>query len=182
MSELNIEFGCGGNREYLPGDWIATDLAAGGPDIRQPLPYADFTVDNIRAEHVLEHVTAPDGLRFLMECYRVLKHGGKLRICVPNLSKPYYNGIPDRLRDGILNHGHLSAYNHPLLFQFLIAAGFKYGKNQTDIKLTEREDLDGHWRACMSNPDVMKLPEAQREAAAKALDDNHTTRVNAWKM
>jgi predicted SAM-dependent methyltransferase len=53
-------------------------------DIRKPLPFANNTIEEIYTSHVLEHLTEEDGIRFLLECERVLMAGGTLRIVTPD--------------------------------------------------------------------------------------------------
>jgi predicted SAM-dependent methyltransferase len=82
---LNV--GCGDH--YHP-DWCNLEIAGGAPgiirhDIRRGLPFQENTFDAVYHSHVLEHLTALDGERFLYECYRVLRPGGILRIVVPDL-------------------------------------------------------------------------------------------------
>jgi SAM-dependent methyltransferase len=57
-------------------------------DVRKGLPFDDDSVDEILASHFLEHLDAVAMIEFIVESYRVLKGGGKLRIVVP-LEEPY---------------------------------------------------------------------------------------------
>lgn len=50
----------------------------------KPLPFADNSVKHIYAGELWEHFELEDGERLTKECYRVLKPGGVLRICVPD--------------------------------------------------------------------------------------------------
>jgi len=50
------------------------------------MPYSDHSVDFIYNEHFIEHLTVEDGLKFMSECYRVLKMNGVLRIATPDLN------------------------------------------------------------------------------------------------
>ena len=50
-----------------------------------PLNYADGSVDEVRASHVLEHFGWKDVPAVLLEWVRVLKPGGIIKIAVPNL-------------------------------------------------------------------------------------------------
>ncbi len=82
---LNI--GCGDH--YHP-DWCNLEIASADPsvilhDIRRGLPFESAYFDAVYHSHVLEHLTAEDGERFLYECLRVLRPGGVLRIVVPDL-------------------------------------------------------------------------------------------------
>lgn len=52
-----------------------------------PLPYADDTVDEIRASHVLEHFGHHQVAAVLKDWIRALKKGGRIRIAVPDFEK-----------------------------------------------------------------------------------------------
>lgn len=49
-----------------------------------PWPWQDNSVDGIHCSHVLEHFFNQE--MFIKECYRILKPGGFLRLCVPHPS------------------------------------------------------------------------------------------------
>jgi predicted SAM-dependent methyltransferase len=70
-----------------PG-WVGLDLAEGPGvfrcDLREPLPFADGSVDGIMAEHVLEHFPFDDVVVVLRETFRVLRPGGAIRIACPD--------------------------------------------------------------------------------------------------
>lgn len=130
MSELKIQLGCGGN--ILEG-WTNHDSDV---DITKPLPWEANTVDMILLEHVLEHVNTHHALLCLMECCRILKPSGRLRLCIPVL---------DRLdiehgRDIVFGHGHQAAYTTGLVRHFLRLAGFRR------IDSSFRKPCDGHWK------------------------------------
>ena len=55
-------------------------------DATQTFPLPDCSFDYIFSEHMIEHVTYQNGKRMILECYRVLKPGGLLRISTPDLS------------------------------------------------------------------------------------------------
>lgn len=139
-----LEFGAGGNR---PPGYRCFDTEA-DCDIRKPLPFKDGTVDKIRAEHLCEHMSGPEFLRFLDECYRILKPGGRVRICMPVL---------DRLdvvkaRDIILNHGHQAAYTPALIVKFLTVAGFSVPTMQ--MQLPDKTDF--HWKGIGRENDLQE--------------------------
>src|SRR4051812_23508639 len=80
-----IDLGCGRNKtegaigvdlRALPGVDIVHDL-----DLF-PYPFGDNSADEIRMNHVLEHV--PEMMRVMEEIWRVLKPGGLLHIRVPH--------------------------------------------------------------------------------------------------
>jgi predicted SAM-dependent methyltransferase len=63
-------------------DWPADTRSL---DVTKGLPHPDGSVDAIYTSHMLEHLT-PDSASFvLVECHRVLKPGGALRVVVPDL-------------------------------------------------------------------------------------------------
>lgn len=143
MSELKINLGCGDNR--LEG-WSNHDMDV---DITKPLPWGDNTVDFILAEHVFEHINGPDALRFLDECYRVLKKDGVLRLCVPGIDRLDY----DHARDIVLNHGHLCAYTEESLQEMLRLTPFILRNVRLDLP---RADCDGHWKIIGADKDKIE--------------------------
>ena len=54
-------------------------------DLCYGLPFPDQSVDFLYSSHFLEHLSRPAAQRLLKESCRVLKPGGTLRICVPDL-------------------------------------------------------------------------------------------------
>jgi predicted SAM-dependent methyltransferase len=68
------------------GGWTTVDL--GGADIfhdlRNGIPLPGSSVDRIYTSHLFEHIPFKDLVLFINECYRVLKLGGELSVCVPN--------------------------------------------------------------------------------------------------
>ena len=86
---VRVNVGCG--RVWHP-DWVNLDHRPASPeirrfDLRQPLPFADATVDAVYASHVLEHLDRAEGRKLLAECRRILKPGGIVRIVVPDLEE-----------------------------------------------------------------------------------------------
>jgi len=81
-----LHIGCGKN--ILPG-WLNSDVDLEDGkvfiDATARLPFHDGTVDYIFSEHFIEHLSYDDGMRFLKECYRVLRPGGRVRIATPDL-------------------------------------------------------------------------------------------------
>lgn len=55
-------------------------------DLSHSLPLKDQTADFIYSSHFLEHLFKQDAERLLKESYRVLKPGGTIRVCVPDLA------------------------------------------------------------------------------------------------
>ena len=95
-----------------------------------PLPqYADSSIDEIRASHVLEHFTFSDGVLVLAEWFRVLKPGGRIRVAVPDLDKALLLDEPHRsfvIMGGQTDENdiHKASYTTMRLAQVLSDAGF----------------------------------------------------------
>jgi predicted SAM-dependent methyltransferase len=62
--------------------WSARPLVH---DLTKPLPFQSDTISAIYGSHVLEHLYQTDAQRLLLECKRVLKPGGVIRMVVPDL-------------------------------------------------------------------------------------------------
>ncbi len=94
-----------------------------------PLDYADGSVDEIRASHILEHFPFADAPKVLADWVRVLRPGGRIRVAVPNLAwlgehiddpkAPFY--MMGGQTDG--NDFHKSAYTEASLRQRMEDAG-----------------------------------------------------------
>jgi len=131
MKRINL--GCGGN--ILEG-WENHDADV---DVTKPLPWFSDEVDYILAEHLTEHLSSGDAIRFLKECYRILKPGGVLRLLCPVLGTHLGR---DKTFDLLVNHGHLIALNEDLMRVLLWCAGF----NMLAIDKTPRREWDGHYK------------------------------------
>lgn len=111
MDFVKINLGCGS--QVIDG-WINVDYSLGAHFMKIPLfralnrklklfaldwspsivlhnitkkfPWDDKSVDVIYSSHALEHLTKEQGADCLMECHRVLKKGGVIRIVVPDLA------------------------------------------------------------------------------------------------
>jgi SAM-dependent methyltransferase len=55
-------------------------------DLDRGLPFDDNVADYIYSSHVLEHFYQSDADRLIGEMFRVLKTGGMVRVCVPDLA------------------------------------------------------------------------------------------------
>jgi len=53
-------------------------------DLRKGIPLKNDSVETIYSSHLLEHIPYEDLIKFLKECYRVLKRNGEFSVCVPN--------------------------------------------------------------------------------------------------
>ena len=129
--KTHLNLGAGENKLLPPWSNHDRDM-----DITQPLPVPAHSIEEILIEHCLEHVSGPQAFRFLKEAFRVLKPGGLIRICVPELERL----SRDAREDIIVNHGHLHIYDLKVLTQYLETAGF------TSVTRTDRREIDGHWK------------------------------------
>jgi len=101
------------------------------------LRYADNQFDVVLFIDCIEHLTLEDGVRALNEIYRVLKPGGEVIICTPNLCDEYVidkSDVPEALRkvlpDKIKNSDfsepehHLHEYEREELKNVVESCGF----------------------------------------------------------
>ena len=123
-----LDLGCGANKtvpsaigvdlikvdeviETLAGQLSQADVHA---DVSQKLPFEDETADTIIARHIFEHLL--DSVTVLREWNRLLRHGGRLIIAVPN--NEIANYIP-------LNIEHVHGFNKDSIKSLMEATGFK---------------------------------------------------------
>lgn len=82
---MKLHVGCGS--KVLEG-YTNIDKYVDGPNIEKfdilKLPYADYSIDEILAEHLVEHLTFAEEKIFFEEMYRLLKTNGLLHIEVPD--------------------------------------------------------------------------------------------------
>jgi predicted SAM-dependent methyltransferase len=82
-----LHIGCG---YHLLDGWLNSDYQAVPKDILQLdattiFPIADNQFDYIFSEHMIEHISQPQGLSMLAECFRVLRKNGTIRVSTPDL-------------------------------------------------------------------------------------------------
>ena len=58
-----------------------------GTEVYPLTDYADDSVEEIRASHILEHFSFDEVTKVIAEWVRVLQPGGKIRIAVPDMDK-----------------------------------------------------------------------------------------------
>ena len=118
-----------------------------------PLPYANDSVDEIRASHILEHFTFGDAQKAMEEWSRVLKPGGRIRISVPDVDKVLKDETPHRLfylMGGQMHADdvHKSAYDRNRLTALMHQNGLKqikdwYSPNTDSAALPISLNLEG---------------------------------------
>lgn len=95
LNKLNL--GCGNNTHegYINLDFLEGPGVDRVHDLNTfPYPFEDNSFDEIRASHVLEHLTA-DWYLIMNELYRILKPTGHIKIMVPHFTnssayKPFH--------------------------------------------------------------------------------------------
>jgi SAM-dependent methyltransferase len=95
-----LHWGCGPVR---PSGWINADINVGpgidiSCDIRDGLPLDNESIDYIYSQHALQELNILEVVGALRELRRVLKPGGILRLCLPDLDRAiaaYQNGRRD---------------------------------------------------------------------------------------
>ncbi len=98
---LKLHIGCG--RNYREG-WINIDISSKAQkdlciNVQNGLPFHDNSTDFIFNEHFIEHLSYDDGLFFLKESHRILKHGGAIRIAFPDIDKIIDSYVNDYWRE-----------------------------------------------------------------------------------
>lgn len=71
-------------------------------DLSYGIPFCDNTADFVYSSHFLEHLFKSDAEVLLKESYRVLKPGGIIRVCVPDLQYAvslYNSGQKEKMLD-----------------------------------------------------------------------------------
>jgi predicted SAM-dependent methyltransferase len=87
MNYLNL--GCGTRFHTLWSnvDFISTSKGVIAHDLRKGIPFQDSYFDVVYHSHLLEHFPKKAALQFILECHRVLKPGGVIRVAVPDLER-----------------------------------------------------------------------------------------------
>ena len=80
-----LHIGCGGNilKGWLNSDYNSVHSDVIFLDATKPFPFNNDEFDYLFSEHVIEHFDFAKGFAMLLECHRILKPGGKLRISTP---------------------------------------------------------------------------------------------------
>jgi predicted SAM-dependent methyltransferase len=90
-SERKLHLGTGSN-PYV--GWLNTDVADFRRlnqvvylDARKRFPLPDSSFDLVFTEHMIEHLTYPEGRHCLAECHRILRPGGRIRVATPSIDQ-----------------------------------------------------------------------------------------------
>ena len=122
------------------------------------LPFPDNSFEYLMVSHFIEHLTSEEGKNFLIDCHRILKPNGIIRLTVPDsklLSKKYLseklcyfdeiNPECEKAKtqlgklNALLWGGHKSTYDSESLTQLLEETGFK--ASVQDFNKSQRPDL-----------------------------------------
>lgn len=71
--------------------WLNADLHRCSADVlyldaSRRFPLAEDQFDCVFSEHMIEHLSYPQGETMLAECFRVLRANGRIRVSTPDLS------------------------------------------------------------------------------------------------
>jgi SAM-dependent methyltransferase len=96
MDLLNI--GCGSifHPAWINIDAVTSSAAVLEQDISKGLQFTEKSFDVCYASHVLEHLTVIEAQNLMLECWRVLRSQGVLRLAVPDLetiTKTYLHAL-----------------------------------------------------------------------------------------
>lgn len=128
---IYLNLGGGSNCHPKTGyrDYISVDINpphsnwAVKHDLRNQLPLPDGSITRIHSEDFLEHITVEEIKVLLVECFRLLKRGGIMRIGVPD-----YNNPKDRpyLKKGSDHRfpSHITLTNYKLLKNIIAESPF----------------------------------------------------------
>lgn len=86
-------------------------------DATKHIPQNDQSVDVIYSSHMLEHLEREDAIKFLKEARRVLKHGGVIRISVPDIKCLVENYLKDADADNFIEATLLARKKPKTLFE-----------------------------------------------------------------
>jgi SAM-dependent methyltransferase len=126
-------------------------------DLAYGVPFIDASVDFVYSSHLLEHLTQSAGLHLLRDCCRVLRPGGVIRVCVPDLEKAvqfYLRGERKRFLAYFFNDGTRRRSRHSFMYDFellrealssanfveVVRCGFQTGRTPDLVELDNRSD------------------------------------------
>jgi predicted SAM-dependent methyltransferase len=156
---IKLHIGCG---PHILTGWINIDLEHNDADIqcdvRGGLPFENETISFIFSEHMIEHLTISEAEQFLMECIRVLKPTGIMRISTPNLDHVidayisgdigHWGGLwqPENrcklINEAFYSWGHKFLYNKEEIIRILQQIGFS-SLNFESYRRSAYQDLAG---------------------------------------
>ena len=81
-----LNLGCGKryHKDWTNVDFISNNDNVVAANLLKGIPFPDCSYDVVYHSHLLEHLPKENSLKFVKECFRVLKPGGIIRIVVPD--------------------------------------------------------------------------------------------------
>jgi len=131
-SETKIDLGCGENKPdgYIGIDKVTSDAVDITHDLECGIPMDDESADEIRANHLLEHLA--DKEKIMAEVHRVLKPGGQ-----------FVFEVPSTKGEGAFAHPDHKSFWNKSSFYFWAQDELCESRPKFEIeKLDEREDND----------------------------------------
>lgn len=168
-ANMRLNLGCG---EHPLAGWTNWDIKTGRPCY--PLQVADGSVEEIRASHVLEHLTFAEASEAVADWVRALKPNGKLWIAVPDVDKCLSQTDGKRLfylmgGQTDAHDVHKSAYDVERLEALMEQAGL------TEIQPWASTDPD-----CSSHPVSLNRVATKPAAANQSTRKQFTVKVGAY--
>jgi ubiquinone/menaquinone biosynthesis C-methylase UbiE len=104
---------------------------------KDPLPFEDSSVDEVKAHHILEHI-GPGYFHLMKQLYRVCKNGAIVDIVVPHHRHEIWFGDPTHIRFITVEQMRLFSkkYNEYHIKQFNSSSGFGL-KLDVDFEIVE---------------------------------------------
>lgn len=153
---LKLNLGCGHNKK--PG-YVNVDRAH-GPDVVHdlesfPWPWPDSSVDEIRAEHILEHLGREPivFIGVMKEMHRVCRGGAKVHIVVPHPRHDDFLNDPTHVRPITVNV--LALFSKRLNRKWV-----EDGSANTKLALEHDIDFEPLHEEVLLDPRVQKLHDA----------------------
>lgn len=142
-------------------DFLHHDLAYG-------IPFADNTADFVYSSHFLEHLFKKDAFALLKESYRVLKPGGTIRVCIPDLEyamRLYKSGEKEKMLESYFFVEDLesSMARHKYMYDFeLLGAKLKEAGFTAITRCRYREGHTPDLAVLDNRPDETLFVEARK--------------------
>jgi len=121
-----------GGGSLLYERWLTADVDPRSDayvDIKKNLPFQTDSIDVVYLEEVIEHISNPEGIALMQECYRVIKPGGWIRITTPSLNffaQEFFSNPKEtrNINEIFRLHGHEHIYSEDELMGLLSTIGF----------------------------------------------------------
>jgi predicted SAM-dependent methyltransferase len=161
----DLRLNVGSSDHHLDG-WISIDIRPDentfAMDATRPWPFVTGSAEAINSEHFIEHVSVEEAAAYFREAFRVLRPGGLIRTCTPDLrgiAEAYLaadeakleihrsHGYAARDHGDMVNNyvyswDHRHIHDFKSLRQLLEAAGFERVE-QASFNRSSHELLDG---------------------------------------